>query len=373
MSKLPKHIRQALLKNETSLGDHPCYPPEEEERFVVKLLSKTFDNMVEKSDMEGGPEMKLTLSKLISECMKIESKNKGALEQLCLNVVNNVFTIPQDTIDISAKLVAKVDTSNHRDVPESTEDFTFDDIEDMRGLTDEVYKRRILDALIAGASMYYANDVTNYVSELYKIDPKLPFLYSKILQYNDILLYTEKDSLSNKNGVNGGKVDVTLGSPDKMVSIKAEGIIFPVLLEETIKGVLEIAISHGLPSDIKKAEYVSKKADFKLAENWDMRLGLPLWAIIAKQIEETEEEIEPNLFLMKLAELPVSEFNNALQEIFAKTKRGKQKVADIVNEINHELDQEDFDDYVYQQNQKYPIEDGYFSSEELLTDDEDNF
>ena len=33
MRNLPKHILEALKQNKTSLGEHPSYPPEEEEKF----------------------------------------------------------------------------------------------------------------------------------------------------------------------------------------------------------------------------------------------------------------------------------------------------------------------------------------------------
>lgn len=75
----------------------------------------------------------------------------------------------------------------------------------------------------------------------------------------------------------GGKVDVNLSSSDNIVSIKSQGILMPILLEETIKGILELAISHGLPKNSAKAQYIISKSDFKLAEMWDMRIGLPLW------------------------------------------------------------------------------------------------
>ena len=48
MATLPSHILKALRDNKTSLGEHPCFPPEEEEKFIIGLLSKTFKEINEK-------------------------------------------------------------------------------------------------------------------------------------------------------------------------------------------------------------------------------------------------------------------------------------------------------------------------------------
>jgi len=181
-------------------------------------------------------------------------------------------------------------------------------------------------------------------------------------------MFFEKDKLKEDNNtLEAGKVDVTMNMPQNMVKIESEGIIFPILLEETIKGILELAIAHGLPENREKAEYVIKKSDFKLAELWDMRLGSVLWEIVANQIEDLDV-VEPNFILMTLAELPSEKFNDCLREIFGKTKRGERILKNIVSKIESEKDKDDFNDFMQHKNNGYQIEDGYFTSEELIAD-----
>jgi hypothetical protein len=216
--------------------------------------------------------------------------------------------------------------------------------------------------------MYYANNISSYIRELFEIDDELPSLYKKIIKYNEILLFFEKDKLKeDSDTTEAGKVDVTMDMPQNMVKIDAEGIIFPVLLNETIKGILELAIAHGLPENREKAEYVIKKSDFKLAELWDMRLGSALWNIIASQIDNMDV-VEPNFFLMTLAELPSDKFNDCLREIFGRTKRGERILKNIVSKIESEKDKDDFNDFIQQSNDSVEIEDGYYTSEELIAD-----
>ena len=374
MNSLPKHILKALKENKTSLGEHPSYPPEEEEKFIINLITNTFNTLSEKVGNKDYDTMKQELGQILEECKKLESKNREALEELCGSIINDLFKIPEDTIQIESKIVDKIDTSTERLIPEKTTDFSFDDINDMNNLTDEIYKRRLLNALVAGAAMYYTNNIGSYVKQLFEIDSDLPSLYKKALDYNNVLMFYEKDTFNDKHSTNGGKVDVTISSNDTYPMIKAEGLLFPILVEETIKGLLELAISHGLPKNSEKAKYVIGKSDFKLAELWDMRLGYCLWKLIAEEVEECGYdmlEIGINFFLMELAEMNCETFNKSLQEIFAKTKRGKQIISEIVENIIYDKEQDEFDDYIQNKNDELVQinDDEYFTPEELMVND----
>lgn len=375
MATLPKHILKALRDNKTSLGEHPAFPPEEEEKFIVDLVSRTFEELSEKLGIEDYETLKTELSNALANAKKLESGNKQALEQLCSQIVNDIFQIPSDTLEIKAELVDKVDTSTERLVPEKTsDDFSFDDIDDMNNLSDEIYKRRMLNALTTGAAIYYMNNIGNYIKEVFEINSDLPSLYKKIIDYNTLLLYYNKDTLDTEKTTDGGKVDVTVSSEMEYPTIKAEALLFPILVEETIKGILELAIAHGLPSNIDKAKYVLSKSDFKLAEVWDMRLGFALWGVIEKEIEGCGldiMEIGVNFFMMELSQMDCETFNKTLQEIFARTKKGKRMITDIAEKILYNKEKDDFDDYIKTKNDSTVQinDDEFFTSEELITDE----
>lgn len=373
MVELPKHIIKSLRTNRTSLGEHPAFPPEEEEKFIVNLVSDTFNEIVENTDIEDVTVLENELSTIIGQCRKIEKDNIQALEELSYKIITEMFDIPSDTLKMEGKIVNKIDTSTERLVPEKTEGFSFDDIEDMNYLSGEIYKRRMLNALVAGASMYYMNYIGNYIKEIFEINPDLPSLYKKMIDYNNLLLYISKDTLNTKETTDGGKVDVTISSKDEYPIIKAEGLLFPILFEETVKGILELAISHGLPNNVEKAKYVIGKADFKIAEVWDMRLGYALWKLIQDEISECGYdilEIGINFFLMELSQMDTEEFNSTLKEIFARTKKGKRNIDEIVQRITYNKDKDEFDDYIKTKNDStiQINDDEYFTPEELITD-----
>lgn len=380
MTALPNHILKALRTNKTSLGEHPSFPPEEEEKFLVNLVSDTFEELSENVDVEDVDMLKKELGRILGECKKIEKNNKEALESLCADIINDIFKIPEDTLKITANIVDKVDMSSERLIPEKTTDFSFDDIEDMNNLSDEIYKRRMLNALSTGAAMYYMGKLTEYVQKIFEVNPDLPSLYKKAIEYNNILMFYEKDTLDEEKNSNGGKVDVTISSSDEYPSIEAEAILFPILFEETAKGIFELAISHGLPKKIDKAKYVMSKSDFKLAELWDMRLGLSLWTLIENEVANCDYdmvEIGPHFLLMEISEMECNEFNKTLQEIFARTKKGKKILSEILDKISYDKEKDDFDNYIQNRNDsEIQLNDNdCFTPEELMNgcDGEDSF
>ena len=376
--KLPDFLKKAITDNTTSLGDHPAFPPEEEDTFVGFILKTQYNHIMEPFEGQdiSTKEISKKLSQLIAECQKIEAANKEALEKLCSDVCATIFDIPEDTIDIESKLVDKCDMSKYRMTPEATSDYSFEDIEEMKYLTDEIYKRRMVDALIAGASMYYGSNIEYYIREIYKINPELIQLYIEITKYNMVMLYNQPDTIKSVERCDSGKVDIYIGDDGERIKIKAEGVIFPVLLEYTIHGILETASQQGLPSDRDKAEYILSKTDYRLAENWDLRLGLPLWSILMTDIEKCGgnlDEIGSNFIIMEISRLRPEVFNNYLQNAFKQTRKGLSMTKELIDTIQYNKEVDDFNNFVQVKNSKYSINDSdEYSSAELLKEIEQN-
>ena len=370
---LPKHIISAIEKNKTSIGDNPCLPPEDEKKFLLKLLTNYFNKITTNNNFSNIETLQDELSSLIVKCKKIERHHIDDLEKICIECVNEIFNIPEDTIDIKASLVNNVDVSSERLYPESIDDFSFDTIEDMEYLTQEIYKRRFINALISGIALYYASNFKPYFQKVFEIDSELPSLYKKIMTLNNVLLYLSKDSLNVKENNDGGKVDVYIKGEENMIQLQAEALLFPILLNETIKGLLELSISHGLPKDREKANYIIAKSDFKMAEIWDLRLGIVLWERISDILASLDIDIANvgiNFFTMYLSTMSPDEFNNSMREILANTKRGKEILKEICTEIVELKEQDEFDDYmISQQNNQLQInDDDYFEADELIID-----
>lgn len=371
---LPNFLFKMVKGHKTSLGDSEAFPKVGEYPFDYSIIKKRFEDVSFhiKSTLNKFDEDSLMseLSSLVSECKGLEEPIKDSLERLAENSINRLFAIPEGTINFTFKLVGTVSFKNSpRITPESDENikFSFKDIADINHSNKAVEKRRFINALIQGGARRMletalSSDEVAY-ADLGKLNPHLITLYKKILYINDYLLFTKPEKLDDKKPMQGSYVEAHLGSDGNRSTIDAQGIIFPLLLQEAIKGIFELFSSHGLPSDRNKAMYVIKKADYILAEPWDMRFGPTLWDMIFGGIEDSN--LVPYAFT-NLIKLPTDEFNSSVREILADTETGKEIIGDIVNSAKNDSDYQEFTNRIKARNmEKSVIADSYFTAAEL--------
>lgn len=333
---LPKFIVNSIKQHKTSLGDHPTFPPGDENTFEERLLLKRFNEVgraVGKiSDLEQYDKNYL-ISKLtdyISKAKSIESNIREDLEKICYEYVCEQFNLSNGELDIECLLKDTIKPDKQQNVePLILDDVEFGEVSEMDDLGKEIYKRRVIDSLIQGAAVRLSSDYSTILNKVYELNPKLPELYYNIIALNDYLTFVKEINPDTNNL--GGYVSVNLSSTDPKIT--SEAIIFPVLVFETIKGVMELMSSHGLPDNRRDAEYVIGKADFLLAENWDKRFGVGLFDLFSKLVKD--KKLLPQIFV-ELISLDVDEFNSRLKEIFAGTRKGKLFVDHLERQIERE-------------------------------------
>lgn len=381
-NKLPSFIFKRLKNHNTSLGDNLAFPPEDEYSFDYKILKSRFIEVKEKvkliEDVESLEESYLLtyLGKLIKECREIERPIRESLVKICENSVIKLLNVPEETVNLTCQLVDKIAPNNPILItPESSDDrsFDFEDLNEMDEIGKIILKRRLINSLIQGASYEYSQNYELYLSDLFKLNKKLPDLYDKIITINDYLLFIKEEEINDEKLMQGAYVEVILGRGGEKSEINSQGLLFPYLLAETIRGFFELFASHGLPEDNQKAMYIIKQSDFLLAEPWDLRMGVELWRLISYDIHDTS--ILP-YFFTTICELPVNDFNDNLKEVFAKTKKGKGFINELINDIEHSIKFNNFTNAIKLKNMDHTLmSDGYFSGEELndyVIEEEDN-
>lgn len=373
---LPK-LEQELRERKHSLGDHPAFPESNEMHFEEKIMAERFTDIVREvkrhfniNEIDNGKIM-MEMYPMVNECMKIESKNKEVLQELAIKMVREEYNIPEDLVDIEAELIEKIDMKGTKKAPIQVDEADFNSHEDIQNANSEVYKRRFLNAMNQGASMK-TNHMFHLVDEeLTQIDPTLPTKYGKMMSAADYMYYI-MDNIDNSPTTTGGIVRLELpkeegGKP----KIKAQAMVFPVLIHELVKGVMELLSSHGLPTDPKTRDYVLGKADYLKAEPWDMRLGPALWGKLMNAIPPEDFHLKHHVYA-DLSQLPVEEFNSTMKEIMAGTKRSKQIITDMITEIKNDLQREDFDRTMDERRQATEIDSGYIDNPDELDDYWDN-
>lgn len=373
MDTLPDDVVDKIINNKTSLGNNPSIPDIFEEPFLLKMAENGFDNAKNKlkeigeiSDVEE-TKLEPALSKLILKCKEIEKPYRSELEKICMNFVIDLFRVPDETVDISVSLCDDVDMNrNSFIVDPNIEVPEFDSVKNAISIRGEVYKRRMLNVLCTGAAMRISENFDNFINEINDINPKLIDLYNKIISLNTYLLYTKNDfGIDDNNKMQLGVVEVSLGNDETKSKIESQGVILPILLMETIKGFMELFISHGLPKDVNDAITVIGRSDFIKAEPWDMKFGPILWDLFYNSSNDVTYEELP--YLIKIvSELSVNKFNFLMKEIFAKTKKGKHIMSKLSFKAKRNSEYDKFvDKMTKMKTDKGIITDDYIHPDEL--------
>ena len=376
LNSFPEDIADAVYKNKTSIGNNPALPNIFEKGYVEKLVEKRFKGCVDElkkiGEIDDVPDtdMQTVLGKLVLKCPKLEEPHTPALEKIVANYLIDLFGIPDDSIQMELSLVDDVDLSSSSiklDPADGDEFIEYEDVLDAESIKDEVYKRRLIDAISMGAGMKISSSIKDYMKEIYEINPTLIDLYRKILALNDYLLFTKEDiGMTEEDKHQFGTVEVVLGQVEESPKILAQGVIFPILLSEAVRGLMELFASHGLPQEFEKAQSVLSKSDYLKAEPWDMRIGPALWEIVSDSFGNgVKTDLIPYLY-KRISQLPVKKFNFFMREVLAKTRKGKRMMAKIAEKAQYEKEYSGFEDKMSKfSTDKNVIMDEYIHPDEL--------
>ena len=367
---LPQFLFKMVKTHTTSLGDNEVFPNGDEYPFDYMILKERYNEVCEAIEDLGIVDLSedslmSEMSRLLKECKELEEPVRDTLERICENAVNRLFAIPSEILNLKCKLVDRIKFKNAiRLRPESDEDikYTFNDVHDIDFSKKAIGKRRVINSLIQGGSYLYANVIGLYIDEINRLNPKLLQLYRAITAINDYLLFTKEEEMTDDKPMQGSYVETHLGMDDEKTTINVQGIIFPLLLQETIKGLFELFSAHGLPTDREKAKYIVRKADFVLAEPWDLRLGVGLWKRVFGKVQDTN--MIPYMFT-NLVSLNTEEFTITMKEILSNTQKGNELINDLMQSAEYDSGYQQFQNRINAKNlDRSLIKDSYFTGAE---------
>jgi len=367
---LPQFLFKLVKTHTTSLGDNDVFPNGDDYPFDYIILKERFNEVCDAIEDLGIKDLSedsliSEMSSLLKECKELETPVRDTLERVCENAVNKLFAIPEGMVNFKFKLVDKIKFKNAiRLRPESDGDikYTFTDVYDIDFSKKAIAKRRVINSLIQGGSYLYANIIGLYVDEINRINPRLLQLYRAITAINDYLLFTKKEEMTDDKPMQGSYVETHIGMDDEKATISVQGMTFPLLLQEAIKGLFELFSAHGLPTDKEKAKYVIRKADFVLAEPWDLRLGVGLWKRVFGKVQDTN--MIPYMFT-SLVRMSEDEFTLTMKEILSNTQKGNELVNDLMQQAEYDNGYQQFTNRINAKNlDKSLIQDSYFTGAE---------
>jgi hypothetical protein len=216
----------------------------------------------------------------------------------------------------------------------------------MQGFNPEVEKRKVINAMIHGGavSKNYAYQLLS--NELGAIDRNLLTLYGVAMAGSELGYFASPDAMAKMAlqhpELQGGSAEVDFENEQTPV-VRARGMIFPMLVQEITKGLMELVSYEGLPEDPKAAREVIDKTDFVDHESWAMIMGRGLWTRFVGALGGDEDEITMHLY-NRMVQLPAPEFNRVMKTIQGGGPQAKEAVKRLAQDVRMDMEAQDRDE-----------------------------
>ena len=371
--RMSPDIEDKLKTRNHPLGGHQAFPDVDADgipdNFEELIASQRFKDVVQKvKDATGveniDPQTFMSLQPMLMQAarriMEIESQNKETLENLAVELVVDEMGIPEGDLQFDAKLekpnISGMQTKPQKKKKKEPElpNFEMEDeaAKRLQKLDLEKQKRRFINSLIQGSAKkaHYMFHLVN--EKLNEINPDLVGLYSIVMSVNDLMYWILPDM---EGMIGGGGAESAMAGKEELdletdpPTIKAKGLMFPILVHELYKGVMEYISAHGLPSDPEMADEVIGMEDTLPAEVWDLRLGPVIWEKFLEVYPDNFFDMEEqkrikNYFYYRFVSLEAEEFLALAKEILSGSQKGKDQVQKMISEIIKQLKDEDYED-----------------------------
>lgn len=379
---------EAFAQGKHPLAKHPAYPQvqagpgERASNYEEKLATGQWQKILQKGHQYlGVPLTKQALPRIQQKMLgalalidQVEAAHKDELQALAVELV---FELPEfrsakrahenGGFQIDAQITDDVDISDTltSDEPEAQKPLHQERTPaEMAWMQKMIQRRHFTNAIIQGSAV-----TNNFLFEmagaqLDRIHPELRKAYGIIMLSSELgyWMFPQDAVIAGaKLQTQVGTAEVTFVGGDqeeeeepgeevapeameepqaqRIPLVKARAWMFPVLIQEIIKGLTELASLPSLPRDPVDRQEVLDKADLIDAEAWHMMLGPKLWdSFIEATDAVNERELTMHLY-RHIQQLDVDEFNSFMKEVLAKSPRGMQMLRDLANQIKAELAQ----------------------------------
>jgi hypothetical protein len=252
---------------------------------------------------------------------------------------------PQEAEALSRQIGAKVGTVDKGNIKSTSGNVELPQGKTADEMKVKIKRRRLTNAAMHGAARKSQN-LHHLDDQLRRENPRLGQNYAGLMAANDASYFMMDDETirrEGESGIHAGNSRIDLSNPERPKVI-AQGIVFPILLHELAKGVMELISLWGM-ADLSPEErkYVLDKTDNLASETNDIRLGAKIWEKFVRQIPMDNQEVI-SLAWTKLQDLDDREYNSVLEGLIENRTEAEMKVRRIAEEALAELQEEASDD-----------------------------
>jgi hypothetical protein len=222
---------------------------------------------------EGWLPYSKTLEDAIDEGMVEKELSQGAGTKYKFEFVNVLTFLNEEKINPNQFQMEKEEEPEF-EIPANFS-FDVDELTPQEEFQLEVEKRNVINAIIQGKGKKGQFAFQAFKDRLDEIDPRFYPLYNKIMSANDLMYFTDEDLIEAMGGNAAGSSGVEEdGDDEDRDMVIANGLIFPILLHELVKGFAAIPTREQWRGmDPGKAQDVMGQTDVFSNEPMQFRVG----------------------------------------------------------------------------------------------------
>lgn len=287
----------------------------------------------------------------MGRAMRVQSAHRAELEQAAVSIVLDLpeFRMAAEAVQagelrIEAKLVQGVTPDDMRpqaDAPNEQQQQELEIAQIALELNAEKEKRRMINMMIQGAAVNKSYAFHLISDRLNELDPQLVNAFGFLMAFGDFMYWSVPDEVQQRAHREGGGAGQPMGKSrfrigeDGVPVIEAEAVLFPILIHEVVKGLMEF-ISHSEDDDSETRRFVHSQVDTLDNEPWDMKLGAPLWRQILRMIGNDNQHLMP-LIYRELVKLSPEQFKRRMHALLSGDAEARAWIRQLVQDIQADM------------------------------------
>lgn len=317
----------------------------EQYRRVIQQLAR-YSGMTPQQIRQNPNSVMSAFSRSMQQAMRVQEAHKEELEQAAIETVLGLdeFAAAKEEYDagnlrIYAELSTNLDTEGMRPEPEEPGEEWQQQLnipQIAAELDAERMKRRFTNLMIQGSAINKNYAFHMAADRLNAIHPDMLKWCGMIAAGGEFMYWTVSDEMrrmAHRSGAGlGGRVHVRVGE-DGVTEIHAKSIVYPILIHEVTKGLMEY-LSHAPDDDDETRRYVRGQEDTLDNEVWDINTGAGLWRRFTALI--TDQKLIPYVY-DQIVRMPASEVQEIMQGLADNDARTAQKIRGIEARLRGEL------------------------------------
>lgn len=323
---------------------------------TVNALQQAFPELQNASPEQIQRQLPDMAMRIFTNISRLEAPHRRELEELAKELVHRTWGIPTEMMD------ARLGPPELKDEDDSEAELEDMDIEEVPVDRDQVNKRITMNALTQGAAVHNMATI-HYAAEqeLSDIDPKLLHAYKKfsggavhgywLIDFAEMtremlsttavgsskVSYGQADSGADEFGLDDDEefelddealmqsIGNAKGTPEEPAAPQAKIIAraanFPILVQELVKGTMELLSFHGLEGlDRKQLEAIYQESDRMEDEPWFIQVGPHIWRAFLKIVPKGHDLAS---VVAEVAAQPPKWIHNLLSQTIEAVHRGE--------------------------------------------------